>query len=109
MRNDFQILATVLVFLLSASCNSIEVGFEPTPTITDQVPTQHTKTPQPVLTATPTTSNPTKTEEGIKSYTQPDYGFSFQYPATWKIQTGRNQILLIKDSTELLIGFKNSR
>jgi hypothetical protein len=107
MRKIFRIGVIIFAILLSFSCKGIEVGLEQTPTLSVPTSTQQTKTLHPDLTATvAATKTQIPTEEGNNIFTHPDYGFSFQYPASWTIKTEKNQIILTGTSAELLISFK---
>jgi hypothetical protein len=107
MRKISRVLVIIFI-LLSTACKSIEIGFETTPTTTEKLPTQQVIIPTIAMTSTPAKTITTPTEESVKFYTQPDYGFSFQYPASWIIQTEKNQILLTGNTAELVIGFSDT-
>jgi hypothetical protein len=97
----------VIIFLTSA-CQNIEVGIESTPAPTVELTSKPTPTfvqlatlPSPTKTATPTIES--------ANYVQTAYGFSFQYPISWKVEQEKNTIKLSIKSTSLEIHFKNEK
>jgi lipoprotein-anchoring transpeptidase ErfK/SrfK len=58
----------------------------------------------------PTVPPPTSTPDVVRrweTYTNADYGFSFQYPAGWALMEGRNFVSLRQGSTSLVLGYRH--
>lgn len=109
MSRITQILVIITMVLVSCACKSIEIGFEPTPTDTALPLVQPSATPRSVITPNnEVTKTITPPELKYIVFTHPDYGFSFQYLSSWKINSTKNQITLSGNSAQLIINFKNA-
>ncbi len=75
------------VFQILNNPSMIAGNATPAPTSTSAI--QHvppTRTPTPVLAAMPTL-DPVTPDTDWKTYTDPDFHFSFQYPSNWQVET----------------------
>ena len=80
-RTTLVLAALALIAALLAACGSFEVGIELTPT------PEPTSAPQPAI------------------YTNSDYGFRFEYPASWELEELPNQVSLRNNYNRLVINF----
>jgi len=89
------------------SCHRFGCGWEQILAYTSGQTTAATMPLPTVLPPTPTAAAQTDTPRGgITTYHNPDYGFSFQYPASWELTETTNFIRLTSQKGIVVIGYR---
>jgi|GEM_PF-1966615 len=102
-------LSWVLILLLAAlGCNLGQISPDITRPAGLTTTPIFTRTMPPPTVAVGTTSPSAIPTPGMSRYTNPNYGFAFQYPISWAIQETNHRVRLIQDSLAFDIWFRRS-
>ncbi len=102
-QSGFGAIEVLLVFLVVAALavTGVVVYQHHKPSSVNNVQTTNSPTATQPITNSP--AQPTKTNYGVKQYTNDKYGFSFYYPITWRVEQGDPASSVDEQYTELVL------